>query len=671
MPLLRSFAYSLLLAGTAAPALAADYVPVSDAVIGPIRVAPKSVADVAKHCDSRITAVKDLRARVEAMPLSTAPMSLLAAYDDLYNLAFTTAYTEPSVIKDTHPDAQVRKAAEECTQRAGAELVGISMSQPIYERLQAVGKAGVAPELRYMLNRQIDSYRRSGVDKDEAARKRISELQNRIMGDSMAFQTNIADDTRTVAARPEELNGLPEDWLAAHPAGADGMVQIAMAYPDIMPVLRYAGSADLRKRVMTVFSSRAYPANDAVLKRIIADRAELATLLGYDTYAAFDLGNRMAGSPARVQSFLDEIGGVARPIGESEAARMLARLRKDDPSLALLGNWSHAYASRLIRKEDYDVDPEAVRQYFAFDKVQAGILDLTQHLFGVEIRPWATDVWHEDVDAFEMVQNGEVIGRFYLDMHPREGKFTHAQMAPLRIGIAGRVLPVAVLETNFPKGLMEHGDVVTYLHEFGHLLHWVFAGRQSYAAQNPMELENDVVEAPSQLLEEWVWDYDTLKQFATNPAGEPIPAALVEKMNAGRRFGEAFGTMGQLGYAAVALDFYSGLPQDRDLTEAYNAAYGRYALAPDPEGAHNHASFGHLTGYAASYYTYQWSKALSSDLLSQFRQHGMRDKATAGRYRNLILAPGGSASMNVLAHNFLGRDWSVEAYRAELAIGGE
>jgi thimet oligopeptidase len=661
MSKLRSFAFSCLLAGTAAPALGADYAPVSDAVIGPIRAAPKSAAEVTAQCDTRLEALAGLRARVEAMPLSTAPMTLLAAYDDLYNLALTTAYTEPSVIKDTHPDAAIRKAAEECTQRAGGALVSLTMSQPLYERLLTVEKAQLPSGLRYMLGRQLDSYRRAGVDKDPATRERIGELQNRIIAASIEFDGNIAADTRTVTATPEELKGMPADWMAAHPAGADGLVRIAMTYPDVFPVLRYADRADVRERVMAAFTSRAYPANDAVLKRVVDDRSELAGLLGYPNYAAFDLANRMAKSPARVQSFLDEIDAVARPIGKAEAARMLARLRKDDPSLTALGGWSSSYASRLIRKEDYEVDPEQVREYFAFDKVQAGILDLTRDLFGVEIRPWATEVWHEDVSAFEMVQGGAVIGRFFLDMHPREGKFTHAQMAPLRIGIKDRMLPVAVLETNFPKGLMEHGDVVTYLHEFGHLLHWLFSGQQAYAAQNPIELENDVIEAPSQLLEEWVWDHETLKRFATNAAGEPIPAALVGKMNVSRRVGEGFGTMTQLGYAAASLAFYSGLPEGSDLTQVYQGAYGRYALAPDPQGAHNHASFGHLTGYGASYYTYQWSKALASDLLSEFRKRGMRDAATAQRYRDLILAPGGSASMNVLARNFLGRDWTVDA----------
>jgi thimet oligopeptidase len=425
----------------------------------------------------------------------------------------------------------------------------------------------------------------------------------------------------------------------------------------------------LRKRLRTSFNSRAYPANDAVLARLLSQRAELATLLGYQYYAEYDLANRMVQTPRRAQAFLDEIAAAARPAATADATRMLARLRKDDPSITSLGAWSTSYAAALIRKEDYAVDPQLIRQYFRYDKVEAGILKLIQDLFQVEMRPWQTPVWHPDVKTFEMVERGQVIGRFYLDMHPRDGKFTHARMSTVRIGIQGRVVPVAILECNFPKGLMEHGDVVTFLHEFGHLIHWLFAGQRPLAAQNFSEIENDVIEAPSQLLEEWVWDYATLKSFATNEAGAPIPEELVARMNAGRRFAEAFGVMSQLGLAAVSLDYYSTDMRGKDLTRAYDASYNRYALAPEPEGVHVQASFGHLTGYAASYYTYQWSKALASDLLSPFRAAGLRDQATARRYREQILAPGGSASMNTLARQFLGREWTVDAYRRELEQG--
>jgi len=654
---------------TAGVAPAAPLKPASDAVIGPISLTPKGPAEVTTLCDTRLAAISAQQANLEAMPVTTDPATLLAAYDDVYNLVITTAYAEPAVLKDTHTDAAVRKAAEDCVQRAVAAATAFSMSRPIYERLKAVDAKGVAPELRYTVQRQLDNFQRSGVDRDDATRKRIANLQDAITASSLEFDRNIADDHRTVSARPEELAGLPQDYVAAHPPQADGQVHLTMAYPDVFPVFRYARSADLRKRLRASFESRAYPANDAVLGRLLSQRAELANLLGYKDYAAYDLANRMAKSPARVQAFLDDIAAAARPTATADAARMLARLRKDDPSVSTLGAWSTSYAAALIRKEDYAVDPQVIRQYLRYDKVEAGILGLIQDLFQVEIRPWQTPVWHPDVKTLEMVERGQVIGRFYLDMHPRDGKFTHAQMSPVRIGIQGRVVPVAILECNFPNGLMEHSDVVVFLHEFGHLIHWLFAGQRSFAIQNFSEIENDVIEAPSQLLEEWVWDYATLKGFATNDAGEAIPAQLVERMNAGRRFAEAFGVMSQLGLSAVALDYYSTDMRGKDLTRAYDAAYNRYALAPEPEGAHAQASFGHLGGYGAAYYTYQWSKALASDLLGQFRTAGLRDQATARRYREQILAPGGSESMNTLARNFLGRDWSVEAYRRELELG--
>ena len=215
---------------------------------------------------------------------------------------------------------------------------------------------------------------------------------------------------------------------------------------------------------------------------------------------------------------------------------------------------------------------------------------------------------------------------------------------------------------------MEHSQVRNFLHEFGHVLHFIFAGRVEWAAQNTYEIENDVLETPSQLLEEWAYDYDTLRLFATNDEGVPIPRDLVAKMNASRRFGEAFSTINQLGYAAGALALYLDDMSNADLTNAFVSVHQRYAIAALPEGVHPQASFTHLSGYGPSYYTYQWSKALAVDLLSEFREAGLSDVRTARRYRRTILAPGGSDSMNVLARRFLGRDWSVRAYRDELEM---
>lgn len=563
-------------------------------------VAPKSAGDVTAMCDARLDAIRSMQVNLEVMPLTTSSSNLLAAYDDLYNLA---VFTEPYLLKETNPDANIRKAAEDCLQRTSEVVTNLGMSRPIFERLQAVDKSGVAPELRYTVARQIDNYRRAGVDKDETTRKRIAELQKAITETGIEFDRNINADASTLKVRPQELAGLPQDYIDRNKPGSDGLIDIKMTGANVSPIMRYANNAELRKKTQTSWGRRAYPANDAVLQKLFAQRAELSSLLGYPNYAAFDIANRMAKDPARVQSFIDGIASVARPIGQAEAATLLARLRKDDPTVTSLGSWDSSYAARLVRKEQYDVDPSVVRQYFAFPKVQSGIFKLTEDLFEVQIRPWNTSVWSPEVNGYEIVEDGKVIGRFYLDMHPRDNKFTHAAMFPVRIGIKDRVVPVAALLTNFPTGLMEHGDVETYLHEFGHLLHWIFAGQRPMAAQNFSEIENDVTEAPSTLLEEWVWDPETLATFATNEAGQPIPPELVKKMNAGRRFGQAFGTMSQLGYASVALNYYSNDMSKSDLNAEGKQAFARYGLAPDTEQSRTHASFGHLTGYGASYYT--------------------------------------------------------------------
>lgn len=662
MHFIRAASVLFLLGGASSAALAAPTV--AEILAEPL-IAPGSVAEVNARCDTHASAVEIAQASLEAMPMTTERMTVLRTYDHLYNLAGLLAFGEHYLVQETNPDEAIRKAAEACVVRGAGLLTRIGMSRPIFERLKAVNAPGLDPKLRYTVERQLDNYRRSGVDRDEVTRMRIAELQNAITATGLEFQKNIRDDIKTITLKPADLAGLPADYLATRNPGADGFVRIKTIAPDTQPIMQYAKSAATRRAVQIANLTRA-GGNDPVLRKLFAQRAELAQLLGHQNYASFDLANRMVRNPARAQKFIDDIAAAARPTAQREAAMMLARLRKDDPSVDQLGGWSTAYAMRQIKVEEFDVDPEVIRQYFHFDKVQTGIFKLTEDLFDVQIRPSKAKVWSPQVEAFEITERGKVVGRFYLDMHPRDGKYTHAAMFPVRIGVKDRIVPEAALLTNFPDGLMEHGQVETYLHEFGHLLHWIFAGQRDLASQNFGEIENDVTEAPSTLLEEWVWDYDTLAKFATNAKGETIPAELVAKMNDGRRFGQAINTMQQLGLAAASLDYYSNDMANADLTKAYANSYGRYALAALPPGARSQNSFGHLGGYAASYYTYQWSEALAKDLMSRFRSAGLRDAVTAKAYRDRILAPGGSDSMNVLAKSFLGRDWSVASYRQEL-----
>ena len=650
----------------AADALAAE----SEAFLGKQNLTPASVAEVNLTCDTFYNRAMALRTALETETGPATVGQTFRRYDALNSVVYAGA-SEAYLVSQVHPNKEIRTASEACVERLEALVTQIALSRPIYERLQAIDASSADERTRFALSEKLADYRRSGVDKDEATRAKIEALNKELTTIGLTFARNIREGRREITAKPEELAGLPADYIAAHKPGPDGLIRITTEYPDYQPLMTYARDADVRRRMSEVYDNRAWPANEAVLRQLLEKRHELATTLGYDSWARLVTEDKMIQTPEKAQAFIDEIAVASEVAADRDYNRLLGRLKKIDPKATAVPRYSSAYLGQLIRKEEYDVDPQAVRQYFAFDNVQTGIFQLTEDLFGVDIRPWVgAPVWHESVEPYELYDGGQLIGRFYRDMHPREGKYSHAAHFQTRIGLADRVIPVGTLVTNFPAGdhatgLMEHGQVETFLHEFGHLLHNMFSGRQDWAVQTYNAVERDFIEAPSQLLEEWVWDYETLKPFAVNAKGETISEDLVRKMNAARWFGEALGDRTQLGYSAVSLNYYNRPPSQVDLFGLYEAQYEKYAPYDLPKTSHPYAAFGHLDGYSAVYYTYTWSKAIGADLFSPF-EGNLRDTSTARRYRDVVLAQGGSKPAAVLVQEFLGRPWSLDAYRKQL-----
>lgn len=663
--MLRAF-----LLGTSLLAGVAAATPEDDFVTSP-RINPASAADVTATCDAYLARVGQLQTRLET-ETGPATIATLRAFDALY-LVLDAGTQDALVVSSIGPDVARRSAATACLARTADATNAIGASPAIYRRLKAVPAAPLDDAARHILRRALAAYERNGAAADPARRARIAALQAKIAAEGIAFDTDINNGRKTFTATPDELAGLPADFIAARKPGPEGLVTLSTDYTDLGPVMNYATSPLLRERMIRASATRAWPANDARLARLFDARHALAQELGRPDYASVALEDKMLDTPARARGFIDEIATAAEPAARRDYARMLARLQAIDPAATALSPINSAFIKQLILKEAYAVDPKEVRRYFAFDNVQKGIFQLTQDLFGVSVRPWETPVWDPSVRTFEMVDGGRVIGRFYLDMHPRPGKYTHAYAVPIRIGIAGRAIPVSMLMTNFPAGghdtgLMEHREVETFLHEYGHLLHHMFAGTVGWQRAKTFNVEWDFIEAPSQMLENWVWDYDTLKRFAVDADGKTIPKELVERMNRARYFAEAIGDRGGLGGANVSLSYHSG-PAPADLTAAYAAAYNRYALVQMLPGTHPQASFGHLNGYSAYYYTYTWSKLIATDLFTRFTKNGLRDAATARRYRDLILVPGSSRPAASMLGDFLGRPVSVDAYRARLTGG--
>ena len=565
-----------------------------------------------------------------------------------------------AVLAEVHPEAEVRAVADELAQRVNRVETDRQLDRRLYEVVASCEPTGDAQADR-LRDHVLRDFRRSGVDLSDAARERLREIAARLTEVTQDFGRVIRDDVRSVRLGPEQLGGLPADYRAAHAPDADGYVTVTTDYPDALPFLTFAHDAPARLELTRALFDRGWPANDDAVRAMLDLRAERAELLGFDTWPDYDAEDKMVGSGKAILEFVDRVTAAADPRARRDLALLRRRQVRDDPDAPPMTRADTRYYEELVRREDFDVDAHHVRRYFEFGRVRAGLLDTTAQLFGVEYvqRP-DVPVWHEDVAAYDVLREGALIGRIYLDLHPREGKFKHAAEFPLVSGVDGRQLPEGSLVCNLSRGLMEHAEVITLFHEFGHLMHHVLAGRQRWARFSGVATEWDFVEAPSMLLEEWAWDADVLSSFATDEHGASIPRDLVERMRAADRLGKGLFVRSQAFYAAVSYLLHRDRP--RDLTAAVREIQPTYDLVAHLDGTHFHAGFGHLAQYTSGYYTYLWSMVISKDLLSQFDRTDLLRAERAYRYRDEILAPGGSRDAADLVESFLGRPYSFEAF---------
>jgi len=635
------------------------------AAIPPILTGAPTAAQVTQRCNLMVTRSTMLRTALEKAKGAATIANTLTAYDRLTEVIGAGA-GEATLYRETGSTAAARAAGEKCEVRMASESTKLSLSRPIYERIRAIKAPADAPTQLY-LKRVLSGFERAGIALDAAGRAKAQKVTDEASTLSTQFEANIPKGQRTITVTAAELDGLPQDFLDSHKPGPDGKITLKTDYTDYLPVMTYAKSGDVRERFYREYQLRAYPANDAVLRDMINKRDELAKLVGRPNYATLNFEDRMLNTPAKVQALMDDMAAAVKPAADRDYAKKLALLQQLRPGATKLEPWDNAYVGRLVQKQSYGYDRQEARNYFAYDRVRDGILKLTEDMFGVDIRPFKTPKWDPLVEAYEMYDHGKLIGRFYFDSHPRPGKYEHANAVPLRAGVRGSI-PVAALVMNLPagKGLMEHGDVDTFLHEYGHLLHAIFAGQnQRWASLSGIATEWDFVEAPSQMLENWVYDYDTLKGFAVDASGKTIPRDLVEKMNRARYFSIGMDDGRQLGLTNISLQYYLG-PAPADLGGTARAAVAKYDLLPPAPYSQFQDAFPHLAGYGAAYYTYRWSVVIADDMFTAFEAKGLRDRATADRYRKLVLAPGGTKPAAELVADFLGRPISIDAYKAKM-----
>lgn len=607
----------------------------------------------------------------------------LRPYDDAVAL-LSAAGSQLSLLNSVHPDKSIRDTAQSEIEKISQAAVALSLNREVYAALSQIPAPEDAATGHY-LERTLLGYRLAGVDRDDATREKLRALQERATILSLSFGRNVQEGAKTVVVESAgELAGLPEDFLAAHAPRTEGEhaghIVLTTDFPDYLPVMTFGQSAALRRRMFLAYQTRAFPQNVAILEDLLKVRREIAELLGFATWADLATADQMMGSSEKMQAFLDELDAATRDGAKREYAMVLAFAKAASreaglPEPEAIDAASRGYWLEQFRRSEFAFDSQTVRPYFPYPRVQAGVLSLVEELFRVRFAAVEdAETWHPSVttwDVFDQRADGARLGRFYLDMHPREGKDKWFSAAPLIPGVRGQRLPEAALICNFPggseggddPGLLQHSDVTTFLHEFGHLMHALLGGHQAWAGVSGIATEGDFVEVPSQMLEEFFREPKLLARFAHHyQTDEPIPAELVEKMNRASAFGRADSVRTQLFYTSYSLDTHRVDPKTLDLDALLQEDYRRFLPYEWVDGNRLYASFTHLTGYSSNYYTYLYDKVIALDFFREFAPDDLLAEAVSARYREQVMEPGGSKPGKELVKAFLSREHSPAAF---------
>jgi thimet oligopeptidase len=595
------------------------------------------------------------------------------------------AYGVGGFMSQVHPDEAVRTAGAEAEELHSKWAAGLAFRRDLFEAIDAYrhseDAAGLTGERRRNLDFWLRDFRRAGQDLPRADREHVERLRNRLIEISVAFERNLAEWEDGIDMTPEELAGLPDSYLERlEPGEQERTWRVTVDYPDYVPFMDQATDRGARRRLQFKFLNRAAAANTELLNEAVELRWEMARRLGYSTFADYTMEAKMA-DPAAVADFYASMLPGLTELGRAELAALQALMERDGVT-ERLQQWDWSYYDSTQRKQDYGVDDNEVAEYFPLDAVVAGMFEICGDMFGIDFAEVADPrAWHPDVAVYAVSDraSGDVIAHYYADLHPRPGKFSHAACWRLQAGIAtedGYRHPVTAVAANFTKpaadspSLLKHDEAVTLFHEFGHVLHNALT-EAALPRFSGTQTERDFVEAPSQIMENWMWEPEVLQRFARHyQTGDDIPTELVDKMVAARDQNVALKTLRQVFYGHYDMALHGG-DGPADVDAAYYELVEMTLFPPHPD-THFGASFGHMAsdGYVAGYYGYLWSKVYGDDMFSVFEDEGVLNPVVGMRYRESILARGGTRDGMDLLRGFLGRDPSPDAFLKKIGQFG-
>ncbi len=623
--------------------------------------------DIDKVCGETLSKARGEIAALERLPLSQATLDRVFGTWNRMQILIEDTQGPVEILTNASPDAATRTAGESCQLKISELGTELFQNEKIYAHFQRITPTDRID--RKLKKDVVEGFEDTGVALPPEKRARMKLILQRLEEVRQAFARNIRDNKTRLAFSPEEMKGLPASYLEKARRDDKGNYLLGFEYPEYEPFMANAENEEARRRYYIAFNNRGTPQNLDLLGEAARLNREIASLYGLPSYAHFVTRRRMVESPETVHRFLDEVEGKVREVERREIGELRAfkaeRLGKSVQEVTL-NRWDLPYYQEQLKKARYNIDQEALRAYFPTDASVAWVFAISGSLYGVRFVPAKAPLWHPSVRYYEVIDDktGRFLSGVYLDLFPRDGKYSHAAAFGVRsVSLLARRTPISVLVANLDRNGLNHRELETLLHEFGHILHGVLS-RTRYASQGGTNVERDFVEAPSQMYEEWTRKKEPLRLVHQYCKACPeVDEALVKRLHAARSFGRGIQYGRQHLYASYDMALFG--EREVDPMQGWIRMEGETPTGYVPDTQFP-GTFGHLVGgYGAGYYGYMWSEVLALDMLSVYGKNLM-NPAVGRRFRELILSNGGQKPAAEMVREFLGRDPSPKAFFEEI-----
>ncbi len=637
---------------------------------------------VPTEAEARKQLEKDLAALVAIPTAERTFDNTIMGYERAFE-KYGDALGQSGFLSYVSTDKNFRDAALALQMQMSQYMVDVATRRDIYQAIKSYVDTNPAlePDQALLVKDMMIGFKNSGMELSDEDLETFKKLNKEKAQYVIQFDKNVQEYKDYLDVTEDQLKGLGADYISKLEKTPEGKYRVTLDYPDYVPFMLNSESDEARKILEYKYNRRAGEQNVELLEKTLTLRREIAHLLGYKNHAQLKLENRMAKNPETVEKFLKDLRKRLKPMSKAEDKNLIAyKNQKKGRKSRTLYPYESGYWANQYKKEHLELDSEKIKEYFPTDVVVPGMLDLFGNLFGISFEPVQIPVWHEDVQAFKILNkdDGKLVAYFYMDLYPREGKFKHAACFDLVGGQekedGSYQVPFVAIVANMNKpsadtpSLLKHGEVDTLFHEFGHVLHNALT-KARYGSQAGTSVSWDFVETPSQMLERWAWNPQVLKKISKHyKTGEALPDELIEKMIAAKNFGAGGTYLRQNFFASYDMALHTA-DKTPDTTKEYIRLTKKIRGLPLTKNTYPQAAFGHIMGgYDAGYYGYLWSEVIAEDFFSEFEKHGVFNPEIGLKFRREILEKGGTIEEEQMVQNFLGRKENIAPFLKSIGL---